>query len=281
MSDNKEPIDKPEAKADRITEQRTAYRADTGIGGGLAGAAIGGLIGDRVGGVVGAVLGAVAGALVGRGTAQRVNRTVDSLVDAANTVAGAVNYGVNTVGNAVKDTVEEVRPSVIGVVDAVKDTVEEVKPSNNHNSKLDEERLVGVQLRRSSQDHPLSKDVKQQTRQRIKPLQEPNNIKEIDRKLIEYKNIQQRQEEYKRNRQETTQELKQQRLQLPNKKIKKVAGIIVGAATITLMGVTLAFSPKQNLLETKSPQSNLGIKSPQLATKSQHQIQELNPHNLI
>ncbi len=36
-----------------------------------------------------------------------------------------------------------------------------------------------------------------------------------------------------------------------------------------MMGVTLAFSQKQNLLETKSPQSTLGTKSLEVATKSQ------------
>ena len=51
-------------------------------------------------------------------------------------------------------------------------------------------------------------------------------------------------------------------------KITNFTGLIVGAVTITLIGVTLAFSPKPNLIGTKSPESNQVTTSSELAIKS-------------
>ena len=176
---------------------------------------------------------------------------------------------MNGVGNATKDIAEEVNPSVIVVKNATKATTEEVKPSDNHNNKLYEERLVGGNLRRASQEHlQLSNDVKQQAPQRFEDSQESKNLKEIDIRAIEYKNIQQRQEKFQRNQQETALYLKQQRSPLRAEKIQKLTGILLGAATISLIGVVWEFTSRKNLLAIKSPESNLIIKSAQLATKS-------------
>ena len=100
------------------------------------------------------------------------------------------------------------------------------------------------------------------------------NVQEIDIKPLEYKTLQQRPEEFKPNQPETTQEIKQKRTQLRTEKLPKISGIILGAAAIALMGVTLGFSQKQNLLNTSSSQlkissieSNQGKKSIQSGTK--------------
>src|SRR5919202_316275 len=225
-----------------------------------------------------------------KGVVDAVKDTVEevkpSVVGAAKSVAEAVNHTVNGVNNALKDTPEEVKPSVVGVLDAakptpeevkpsvidvenaLKDTAEEVKPSDNHDSKLEEEKLVGVQLSRSSQEHPLRNDVNEQARQSFKNSKQSKNVKKIDIKSIENKNIQQTQKELKRNQQETVQNLKPQKIKLVTEKITNVMGIIVGAATITLIGVTLGLSPKPNLIGTKSPEFNQVTTSSELAIKS-------------
>jgi hypothetical protein len=219
-----------------------------------------------------------------------------SVVSAANSVTETVNPSGKGVGNAVKDTAEEAKPSVIGVEDAAKATVEEVKPSDNHNGKLYEEQLVGGNLRNASQEHlQLSNDVKEPALQRLQYSQESKNLKEIDIKAIEYKTIQHRQEEFKRHQQETPQKLKQKRNKFRTENIQKITGILLGAATISLIGVVWGFTSRQNLLATKSPTSNLATKPTQLATKSptsnlatkstqlatnhQHLISQQNPLN--
>ncbi len=229
-----------------------------------------------------------------------VKDTVDevkpSVVGAAKSVAEAVNQTVKDVESALKDTVEEVNPSGIGVESGVKDTVDEVKssivdaaksvaeavnqtvkgvsalkdtpeavkPSNNHNSKLDEP-LDTVQPLRSSKKHPFSNAVNQQVEQKLNYLQESNNFPETDIKAIEYNNIQLLKEEFKRNQPETAHQPKPKIIQLPNENIKTITGIIVGAVTITFMGVCLGLSPKQKFLGTQSLQFNQSI-SPGLET---------------
>jgi gas vesicle protein len=216
-----------------------------------------------------------------------------SVVSAAKSVTETVNPTGNSVGNAVKDTTEEANLSVIAVENAAKTTDEEVKPSDNHNSQVDEDWLVGLDLRRSSQEHSFSHEVKEQAHQELQDSQEYKNINQIDIIAIEYKNIQQRQEEFQRNQQETAQDLKRQRSQLRTEKIPKITGLLIGAITISLIGAVWGFTSRQNLLATKSSASNLVIKSPalgiitrtsnlepklsQLATKSPTSNQSLSP----
>ena len=420
MSNNKQPVDKHDEKANCITEQSTAYRADTGLGGGLVGAVIGGLVGRRFGGVFGAVVGTVAGALAGKGTAERVNRTVEAIVDAAKSVSEGVDESVNSVkgvGNALKDTVEEVKPSLVGVAETAKDTAEEVKPSlvgvidalkdavesvkpsivgaansvaagvnhsvksvadvlkdtveevktsvvgvvdtvkgtgeevnpsgivvedtakttveevnpfiggvvnsvaesgsklvtgdrttgnvvngvadrvnhsiqgerhvsknvveqvnpspsvipvevsakitadevklpDHHKGKLYDEQLVRAQTRQASQEHPLTSEVNEQTYQTLKPLQQSENIQEKTLNQINSKNLQQKRDKLAPHLQKTARKVKQQKIQIVNKKNLNLAGIIVGAATIIFTGITWGFSAKPKLVVTQSPESN-------------------------
>jgi hypothetical protein len=116
-------------------------------------------------------------------------------------------------------------------------------------------------MKKTSQKHSLTTDNNEQARQPLKHSQESNNLKESEIKAIEYKNIQQRQEQVKRNQQKT---------QLKTKKILRFPGIILGAAIVSLIGVILGFSSTPNPLRTKSleleaklPTSNLTIKSPE------------------
>jgi vacuolar-type H+-ATPase subunit E/Vma4 len=211
-----------------------------------------------------------------------------SVVDAANNVAEAVKQTVssvesalkdtleqvtaNSVESAVKDTVESVKPGQTNV-EAVKDTVESVKPSqtnveavkdieqvelfNNHNSKLDEP-LVTVQPLKSSQELFFNNAVKQQPKQKLNYLQ-PYNNPNTDVKAIEYNNIQQRQEEFQHNQQETAYQPKPQKITLQSDKIQTISGIIVGAVTITFMGVSLGLSPKEKFLGTQALDFNQSI----------------------
>jgi hypothetical protein len=138
-----------------------------------------------------------------------------------------------------------------------------------------------VNRRKASQEHlQLSNDVKEQAPQRLHDSQESKNLKEIDIQAIEYKTIQHRQEKFKRNQKETTQKLKQKRNSSRTENIQKAIGIILGAATLSLIGVVWGFTSRQNLLVTKSPTSNtsnLEKKPTQLATKSPTPNQGLKP----
>ena len=201
-------------------------------------------------------------------TPEEAKPSVIAIEDALKDTPEEVKPSVVGVEHAAKPPAEEVNPSVVGVEDAAQATPEEVKPSDNHDSKLDEEKLVGVQLSRSSQEHPLRNDVNEQARQSFKNSKQSKNVKKIDIKSIENKNIQQTQKELKRNQQETVQNLKPQKIKLLTEKITNVMGIIVGSATITLIGVTLGLSPKPNLIGTKSPEYNQVTTSSELAIKS-------------
>lgn len=227
-----------------------------------------------------------------------VRDTVDevkpSVVDAANTVAEAVKQTVSSVESAVKDTleqvtansvespekdtVEEVKPGQTNV-ETVKDTVESVKPGqtnveavkdieqvelfNNHNSKLDEP-LVTVQPLKSSQKLFFNNAVNQHPIQKLNYLQ-PYNNPDTDVKEIEYNNIQQRQEEFPHNQQEIAYQPKPQKITLHDN-IQTISAIIVGAITITFMGVSLGLSPKEKFLGTQALDFNQSI-SPTVETK--------------
>ena len=209
------------------------------------------------------------------GVVNAVRDTVEevkpSVVGAANSVAEAVKQTVNSVESAVKDTLEQVTAN--SVESAVKDTVEEVKPSqtnvetvkdieqvelfNNHNSKLDEP-LATVQPLKSSQELFFNNAVNQQPKQNLNYLQ-PYNNPNTDVKAIEYNNIQQRQEE-------TPHQPKPQKITLQSDKIQTITAIIVGAVTITFMGVSLGLSPKEKFLGTQALDFNQSI-SPTGETK--------------
>jgi hypothetical protein len=209
-----------------------------------------------------------------------VEEAKPSLVGAAKSVAEVVNQTVNGLGNALKDTVEEVEPSVISEQDAVQSALEEFKPfvvdvednaqaapeqfepSDNPNSKLHEEQLIGRQRGKLNQEHPLSKDDNQQARENLKSSQPSKNHQEIDIKSIHDIKIQPRQEEFTDNHPKFTQGIKKPTIQLESKKVTNFVGIIVGTVSVILMGLALEFSPKQkqNLLETKSPKPNLETK---------------------
>jgi gas vesicle protein len=291
--DNNQSFDKYDEKGAGITKQRPARQAGSGIGGGLVGAAIGGLLGRRVGGVFGAVVGAAAGALVGKGTAERVNRTVESLVDAANSVSEGVNHSVNgvkDVGVALKDTIEQIQPSVIGVVDAVKDTIEQVQPSvvgaantiaEGVNHSVNSVKDVGDALKNTIEQVQPSvvdaaksvaeaindtvngvenelKDTVDQVRPSAINVEDAAKGTTDESKPVDTHNSKVYEEPLL-----TVQALRAN--QEHPEKIQKINGNLVGAVTITFMGLTLAFSPKQNLLATKSPEYNQSL-SPTLET---------------
>jgi hypothetical protein len=169
----------------------------------------------------------------------------------------------NSVEQAVKDTVEEVKPSQTSV-EAVKD-IEQVDLFNNHNSKLDEP-LVTVQPFKSSQELFFNNAVKQQPKQNLNYLQPYNNFADTDVKAIEYNNIQERQEEFQDNQQETASQPKSQKITLQSDKIQTITAIIVGAVTLSFMGLSLGFSPKEKFLGTQALDFNQSI-SPSVETK--------------
>ncbi|MGI2907520.1 hypothetical protein [Tolypothrix sp. VBCCA 56010] len=211
------------------------------------------------------------------GVVNAVRDTVDevkpSVVGAANNVAEAVKQTVNSVESALKDTVESVTANSVesavkdtvesvtanSVESAVKDTVESVKPSQtsveavkdteqvelfyNHNSKLDEP-LATVQPLKSSQELFFNNAVNQ-PKQNLNYLQPYNNFANTDVKAIEYNNLQQRQEEIAH--------------QPKPQKIQTITGIILGAVTITFMGVSLGLSPKEQFLGTQALDFNQSI----------------------
>ena len=204
------------------------------------------------------------------GVVNAVRDTVDevkpSVVGAAWSVAEAVKQTVNSVESAVKDTLEQVTAN--SVESAVKDPVEEVKPSqtsveavkdieqvelfNNHNSKLDEP-LVTVQPLKSSQELFFKNAVNQQAKETSQ------NFPDTDVEAIEYNNIQQREEE-------TAHQPKPEKIPLQSDKIQAITAIIVGAVTITFMGVSLGLSPKEKFLGTQALDFNQSI-SPTVETK--------------
>ncbi|NEQ26895.1 MAG: hypothetical protein F6K28_49310, partial [Microcoleus sp. SIO2G3] len=61
------------------------------------------------------------------------------------------------VNHTIKDTINQVKQSVINVEETTKDRDEEVNLSGNHNKKIDEQ-LLKEHLSRSSNEHPLSDD---------------------------------------------------------------------------------------------------------------------------
>jgi gas vesicle protein len=191
-----------------------------------------------------------------------------SVVGAAETVTESVYLSVNGLRNTLKDTVEQIQPFVISVEDAAKDTDKEAKLSDNHNSKLYEERLLEVQMANSTQEHPPSNDVNDQVRQRLEHSQQSQNFQELDIEPIECKDIQQKQEEFNCDRNETQHQVKQQRtrIQLGSKTISQFTGIILGLTTLTWIGSILGFTPQQKLLETKP------IELTQELPKSNHSI---------
>jgi hypothetical protein len=198
-------------------------------------------------------------------------RSRPSVVGAANSVAEAVKQTVNSVESAVKDTLEQVTAN--SVESAVKDTVESVKPSqtsveavkdieqvelfNNHNSKLDEP-LVTVQPLKSSEELFFNNAVNQQPKQKLNYLQPYNNFPNTDVKA--------RQEEFQHNQQETAYQPKPQKITLQSDNIQTITAIIVGAVTITFMGVSLGLSPKEKFLVTQALDFNQSI-SPTGETK--------------
>ena len=200
-----------------------------------------------------------------------VEEVKSSVVGVAESVAGSVNHTVKGLQDTADGIAEEVKPSVVGLGDTVKGATDDVNPSDNYNSKLGEEQLVSYSLTNSnhriitttSQEHPLSNDVDEQAHQRLNDLQQSKNLKEIDTKLIKDKNLTQRQEQFNRNQQKTAQRLKQPKTKLKTEKKQKFTGIIVivGAASITWIGLILGFSHKPKLLETKSPTSNPTLSS--------------------
>jgi hypothetical protein len=181
-----------------------------------------------------------------------VEEVKPSVVGAANIVAEAVKQTVNSVESVVKDTLEQVTAN--SVEEAVKDTVEEVKPSptsveavkdiqqvelfNNHNTKLDEP-LATVQPLKSSQELFFNNTVNQQAEETSQ------DFSYTDVEAIEYNNIQQREEE-------TAHQPKPEKITLQSDKIQAITAIIVGAVTITFMGVPLGLSPKQKFLRTQA-----------------------------
>lgn len=206
------------------------------------------------------------------GVVNAVRDTVDevkpSVVDAANTVAEAVKQTVNSVESALKDTVEQVTAN--SVEEAVKDTVDEVKPSqtnveavkdieevelfNNHNSKLNEP-LVPVQPLKSSQELFFNNAVNQQAKETSQNFSDP------DVEAIEYNKIQQSQEE-------TPHQPKPKKIPFQSDNIQTITAILVGAVTITFMGVSLGLSPKEKFLATQALDFNQSI-SPTGETKSE------------
>jgi outer membrane lipoprotein SlyB len=203
------------------------------------------------------------------GLVNAVRDTVDevkpSVVGTAWSVAEAVKQTVNSVESAVKDTLEQVTAN--SVESAVKDPVEEVKPSqtsveavkdieqvelfNNHNSKLDEP-LVTVQPLKSSQELFFNNAVNQQAKETSQ------NFPDTDVEAIEYNNIQQREEEI-------AHQPKPEKITLQSDKIQAITAIIVGAVTITFMGISLGLSPKEKFLGTQALDFNQSI-SPTVET---------------
>ncbi|MBD0261746.1 MAG: hypothetical protein ICV78_03180 [Tolypothrix sp. Co-bin9] len=213
------------------------------------------------------------------GVVNTVKDTVDevkpSVVGSSNNVADAVKQTVNSVQQLVKDTLEQVAAN--SVEEAVKDTAEEVKPCetsveavkdieqvelfNNHNSKLDEP-LVTVQPLKSSKELFFDNAVNQ----KLNYLEGYNNLPDTDGKGIEYNNIQQRQEEFPHNQQETAYQPKAEKITLQSDKIQTITAIIVGAVTLSFMGLSLGFSPKEKFLGTQALNFNQSI-SPTVETK--------------
>ncbi|MBW4446942.1 MAG: hypothetical protein KME38_08700 [Spirirestis rafaelensis WJT71-NPBG6] len=188
-------------------------------------------------------------------TAEEV--TANSVQEAVKDTAEEVT--VNSVQEAVKDTAEEVKPSQTSV-EAVKD-IEQVDLFNNHNSKLDEP-LVTVQPLKSSEELFFNNAVNQ----KLNYLQPYNNFPDTDGKGIEYNNIQQRQEEFPHYQQETAYQPKPQKITLQSDKIQTITAIIVGAVTLSFMGLSLGFSPKEKFLVTQALDFNQSI-SPTVETK--------------
>ena len=205
----------------------------------------------------------------GGGNAEDTDKEAEpSVVGAVETVTESVYPSINDLGNTLKDTVEQPQPFVISVEDAAKDTDEEAKLSDNHNSKLYEERLLEVQMANSTQEHPPSNDVNDPVRQQLEHSQQSQNFQELDIEPIECKDTQQKQEEFNCDRNETQHQVKQQRkrIQLGSKAISQFTGIILGLTTLTWIGSILGFTPQPKLLETKP------IELTQELPKSHHSI---------
>jgi hypothetical protein len=192
-------------------------------------------------------------------TANNVEEAVKDTVEqvTANSVEEAVKdtfeqVTVNTVDEAVKDTVEQVKPSETSV-EAVKD-IEQVELFNNHNSKLDEP-LVTVQPLKSSEELFFDNAVNQ----KLNYLQPYNNFPDTDVKGIEYNNIQQSQEEFQHEQQETAYQPKAEKITLQSDKIQTITAILVGAVTLSFMGLSLGFSPKEKFLGTQALDFNKSI----------------------
>lgn len=104
----------------------------TGLGavsGGLAGAVIGRLVGGRLGAAVGAVVGGVAGANVGREAAAGVDETIGGVVDEVRQTVEDIKPSVIGTVDAVKHNIEAAQPSVIGTIDSVRETIDETRPA--------------------------------------------------------------------------------------------------------------------------------------------------------
>ena len=213
-------------------------------------------------------------------TVNAVKPVVGDVVDAIKNIVVDANPSVVSPVEAI-NTVEEVKPSVVATAQSVnhsakvEDTVEEVSAAKPHNTKREQnpnrepQRKPSPQhFTTSSQEHPRSHDLPEQPLQRVKPLQQSEPFKELDikpkqppqavrplqqsepfKKLdikpIEYKNI--------RQKQENTQQPTQQTPQLQIGKIPILAGILMGAVTITWIGLTGALSSQEALLATNLP----------------------------
>lgn len=125
-----------------------------------------------------------------------------------------------------------------------------------------EESGVFQENSQSSDEADIATDISEQVAQKLNDLQPPHSFQEIDSKElksfqeidskeIEYKDIQHKEKEFQ-HQQETTQQLSQASIQPQTEKIQKATGIIIGSVILTLMGVTLGLSPKQNPLVIKS-----------------------------
>src|SRR5919202_4382137 len=183
------------------------------------------------------------------------DRTTGNVV---NGVADRVNHSIQGERHVSKNVVEQVNPSpsVIPVEVSAKITADEVKLPDNHKGKLYDEQLVRAQMRQASQEHPLTSEVNEQTYQTLKPLQQSENIQEKTLNQINSKNLQQKRDKLAPHLQKTARKVKQQKIQIVNKKNLNLAGIIVGAATIIFTGITWGFSAKPKLVVTQSPESN-------------------------
>jgi hypothetical protein len=169
-----------------------------------------------------------------KGTDEEVNSSVISVEDTpkttveevnpsrvgrVNSAAERVNHSFTGEGYVQKNIVEEVTPSVIGVESTDKTTAEEVNLSDNHKTKLYDEPLGRVPMRTASQKHPLTREINDQTYQTLKPLKQSENFQEKNPTLINYNNLQEKQEQLASNLQETVPKGKQQIIQRVNKKI--------------------------------------------------------------